>query len=209
MNDALKIVEFMDTVEKLCYVKRKAKRNDGSNENDSDHIMRLCFLVMMVSEYIKKPVNKKKLLEIALVHDLVEAETGDFNVIDQISNPEIRKEKKKAEKQAIDKYRKLLPDPLGDKIYELFMEYEAQETIESKIVYALDKQESDLHANKEVDFCDDYYEKPGYKERIEGKKEHKFLKMTNEEIIGDIENLLFDLSMKNMEKCKKIKLLKK
>ena len=138
MKNALKIVEFMKTVEQLCLVERDNLMSSGRQETDADHIFKLAFLVLMIHPYLKRPADCAKMLELALVHDLVEARTGDYSLSAQTARPELKARKKAAEKEAILYYRSVLPPPLNERVYGLFMEYEARETREAKLVWILD-----------------------------------------------------------------------
>ena len=144
MKNALKIVEFMKTVEQLCLVERDNLMSSGRQETDADHIFKLAFLVLMIHPYLKRPADCAKMLELALVHDLVEARTGDYSLSAQTARPELKARKKAAEKEAILYYRSVLPPPLNERVYGLFMEYEARETREAKLVWILDKLEANL-----------------------------------------------------------------
>ncbi|MDR0803660.1 MAG: HD domain-containing protein [Rickettsiales bacterium] len=149
-NAAEKIYDFMNTVEKLCYVNRDIFRKDGTKEPDSDHIMKLALLLMMVMPYVKQPINAQKVLELALVHDLVEADVGDTPRLQSDHCPDIRAQKKAKEMAAIIKYRDLLPEPIGQKIYDLFIEYEERASPEAKLVKIFDRFEGDMQTFKEI-----------------------------------------------------------
>ena len=196
-----KIIGFMDTVEKLCHVKRYTLMQNGENERDSDHIMKLSFLAMMIAPYLKKPLDTAKMFELVLVHDLVEADAGDVPVFDQMKNPDLKAEKKKRELAAIERYRAMLPAPLGDKVYDLFMEYEKKETFEARLVRALDKFEGNIQCNKE-NFGARYYAQ-ALTPVMNAMKSHKFSGSLDEEVISAIETELVSRCEKNIEHCRK------
>ncbi|MDR1026860.1 MAG: HD domain-containing protein [Rickettsiales bacterium] len=147
--EAKQIYDFMGVVERLALVPRDLVRGDGRNDSDTDHITKLCFLLMMILPYIKQPVDAGRVLEMALAHDLVEAEVGDTPRLQSENQAEVKARKKELELSAIEKYRDMLPRPIGKKIYDLFMEYEARETLEAKLVKAMDRFEGDMQALKE------------------------------------------------------------
>jgi len=205
---ASNIISFMKIVETLCVVKRDNKLSNGESESDSDHGFKLCFLAMMVMPYLKEKADYTKILEMALVHDIVEARSGDISMSAQQNNPDLKAQKKAAEKEAIAYYKSVLPAPLNAKIYDLFMEYEARETREAKLVYALDKLEAHLQANwhkdGDVHYWGDcpnghlYYEIAARKTPA---PEEKALRFLNEEILDDLETLIYKLAQENMAKC--------
>ncbi len=194
MDDiAGQIVQFMDTVEKLCYIKRFATLKDKKRERDSDHIMKLSFLVLMTSEYLDKNIDKQRLFELALVHDLVEADAGDVSYVDQYDNKRVVKDKKKQEMKAISAYRKLLPPPLNDRLFDLFLEYEHGKTKEAKIIRSLDKLEGDLQCLKDKNIIR-YCEHAAFLARIRALKLCKYSKKTNEPVIQSLERVLLEKS---------------
>lgn len=197
------IINFMKTVEKLCLVKRDILMSDGRPETDADHILKLCYLVMMVSPYLKSPVDYTKMLELALVHDLVEAKAGDIPLAYQNANPDSKKLKKQKELEAIEHFKTLLPEPLNERIYDLFMEYENRETREAKIVWALDKTEANLQSNQHHDGDIRYWadEEGGewYYERATTANPQ--IAAIGEDILLELEQATIELTRNNIEKC--------
>ena len=61
MKNALKIVEFMKTVEQLSLVERDNLMSSGRQETDADHIFKLAFLVLMIHPYLKRPADCAKM----------------------------------------------------------------------------------------------------------------------------------------------------
>ena len=94
-NNVEKILDFMQLMERVCLVKRDTLLSDGTAERDSSHIFKLSFFIMLVYPYLKKKYNYEKLLELALVHDIVEGITGDCPRSAQIAHPERQIEKQK------------------------------------------------------------------------------------------------------------------
>ena len=175
---------------------------DGSLENDAMHIFKLSFLVMMIAPYLKTPVDYTKMLEMALVHDIAEGKTGDYTAANQIVNPNLKKEKKKKEDLAVKQIKAMLPTPLDKKIYSLYQEYEKKETIEAKIVSALDKMEANLQANQykngDVRYWKDCENGEEYYKLVLKKKD--LITEIGEPILKDLENAIAELSLKNMKK---------
>jgi 5'-deoxynucleotidase YfbR-like HD superfamily hydrolase len=154
----------------------------------------------MVLPYLKHPVDTQKALEMALVHDLVEAEVGDTPRLQSDHFVEVKVKKRALEHAAILKYREILPEPIGQKIYDLFMEYEARESFEAKLVKALDKFEGDMQALKENKGA-----------RFYQNNRHEFilnylledLKNTEDEpILAALQKTQLDVATENIEYCK-------
>ena len=205
MERVKSIIEFMPVVERLCAVTRDTRLRCGAPESDSDHILKLCWLVMLVSPYLKEKLDTGRMLELALVHDLVEAWSGDISLSAQEAHKELKALKAQKEREAIEHYRQQLPPPLGDKIYNLFMDFENKTDREAKVVWVLDKIEANLQANFYHDGdvrywaeCEggEYY----YRYTQSGQTKQKdCLKFLDEEILNQLEEAVLALGRKNMQ----------
>lgn len=140
--------ELLQTVAKLDNVKRDNLLSTGANESDTAHIIKLCIWILSVYPHLAHQVDKGKLLEIALLHDLVEARSGDFSLSAQIADAGLKLEKKRQELEAIMYYRVSFPAPFNNTVFDIFEEYEEQETAEAKIVWAADKLDANWQANQ-------------------------------------------------------------
>lgn len=202
MKKVDKIINFMRALEEVCVVNRDLLLYDGSTENDAMHIFKLSFLVMLIAPYLKAPVDYTKMLEMALVHDIAEGKTGDYTAANQLTHPELKTEKLKKEAQAIKELKAMLPSPLNRKIYNLYQEYEKKQTIEAKIVSALDKLEANLQANQYKDGDVRYWQQcengTEYYKIAQQKK--ALIKEIDEPIITELENAIINLSCQNMAK---------
>lgn len=86
---------------------------------------------------LRPELDKMRLIELALVHDLVEVYAGDVNLWDD--KKKTKEEKKKAEEESAKKLFSTLPEDEGLRMINLWNEYEERLTSESKYIYALDK----------------------------------------------------------------------
>lgn len=145
LTDALS--DFMDIVEKLALVNRDNLLSDGTPESDADHVVKLCFLLLVLTPYLQNRFACGELLRLALIHDLPEALAGDVSLSSQIRYPELRVHKKEKEAEAAAAIRAVLPAPLNQQFFALFSEYEAGVTPESRLVKLLDKLEATLQSN--------------------------------------------------------------
>ena len=115
-------------------------------ESVADHSYRMSMLALFLLDSIED-VDALKAAQIALVHDLAEAEVGDITPFDGISV----EEKHRRERAAMTKCASLLvvSDPSSaTKILNLYEEYERGESIESKYVKDLDKIDMLLQADE-------------------------------------------------------------
>jgi putative hydrolase of HD superfamily len=199
-----KIAKFMHALEEVCIVKRDLLLFDGSTENDAMHIFKLSFLVMLIAPYLQGKADYTKMLELALVHDIAEGKAGDYTVANQLTNPELRKEKATKEAAAMKELKSLLPPPLNTKISALYREYEKRETREAKIVAALDKMEANLQANSyhngDVRYWKDCENGEQYYKLVLQKK--PLVQDIDEKILTELEELIIRISKENMKKHK-------
>lgn len=105
------------------------KRGVLSPESDADHSFSVCFLTFLLAP---EHLNRCRCLELALIHDLAELYSGDYTPCDNISPAQ----KHILEEQGIQRIAQELESP---RLLDLFAEFEAQETAESRFVKAIDK----------------------------------------------------------------------
>lgn len=129
-------IKFAITIDEMKNVFRRNLLADGSRrENDAEHSWHLAMLAMILEEYSAEKVNIERVLKIALVHDLIEVYAGDTFAYDAKGN----EDKHEREVQAADKLFGILDPEQGEEIRELWDEFEAMETAESKYANAIDR----------------------------------------------------------------------
>lgn len=201
-NKVAQIFDFMRILDKVCLVKRATLLSDGTPETDSSHSFKLAFWTMLVYPYLKHSYNYTRLLELALVHDIVEAETGDCPKSVQYAHPEMKQIKKEQELAAIQKYSNMLPEEIGARIFELYREYEDKQTPEARLVTALDKIDANLQANfyhdGDVRYWLDCEDGEQYR-RINTEKK-KVVAVLDEDFIEELEKGTIAISEENMRR---------
>lgn len=138
--DTKGILALFQTVGELKRVKRAGWVRAGILEPESvaDHSFRCTFIAMILSDLLK--LDFKKLLKMAVIHDIAEAETGDITPHDGYS------QKDKMEKEHL-AFLKIFKDiPLSGAYIDLWIEYEAQITPEAIIIKNIDKLEMAITA---------------------------------------------------------------
>ncbi|XP_001601601.2 HD domain-containing protein 2 [Nasonia vitripennis] len=132
--DVKKMMEFMELIGRLKHLKRTGWviRNVPDPETISGHMYRMAMLSFLVDP--KENLDKSKLIEMALVHDLAECIVGDITPHCGVS-PE---DKHRMEDEAMEKICKNLGDR-GAEMLKLFREYEKQESAEACYVKDLDR----------------------------------------------------------------------
>ncbi|MCC7574778.1 HD domain-containing protein [Candidatus Woesearchaeota archaeon] len=94
-------------------------------------------------------LDRLKVYELLMYHDVVEIEAGDSPL-----HPEIKRlDKSEKEKKAMKLLHTELPTPLNNKFLKLFTEYEEQKTLESKFAKAIDALDAEIH---ELDYKQDW-----------------------------------------------------
>ena len=138
------IFDFLEIANNLkkTYRFSSSKPKDLLKESSADHSWRLSLMSFFISDELKLDINKEKALKIAIIHDLVEAITGDIDFRLIIEGKVTKNDKKKEELKAIKKIKECLPDKLGNEVHDLFMEYEAASSPEARFIKALDKLET-------------------------------------------------------------------
>lgn len=201
-NKVKRIFDFMRVLDRVCLVKRATLLSDGTAETDSSHTFKLAFMVMLIYPYLKHKYEYVRLFELALVHDIAEAETGDYPKAMQRAHPEIKAKKDAEERAAIKRYASLLDEPLKTKIQDLYDEYEAKITPEAKLISALDKVDANMQANfyndGDVRYWTEYEDGEQYYKINTEKK--AMVALLDEPIVEALENGTINLALANMKK---------
>jgi putative hydrolases of HD superfamily len=114
------------------------KRKESSAEHTwSALILADYFLTIIVD----KDIDRLKVYELLMYHDVVEIEAGDTC----ISKIEERKNKKELERKAMEKLKEDFPDTMKNKVWNLFVEFEEEKTKEAKLARAIDALDAEIH----------------------------------------------------------------
>jgi len=141
------ILALLNLAERLKSVLRHSWLSSGRQESTAEHSWRLALMVILLAPYSKEPINTEKALKMAIIHDLVEAITGDIPIF-ECHDQNRKQQKMAAEQQAITEIKNILNSTMGDELYELWQQYEHKTNIEAKFVNALDKIEAQLQHNE-------------------------------------------------------------
>lgn len=139
-------IKFLVEIDKLKTILRETRlMHQHRLENDAEHSWHLAMMVMVLHEYANVTpdleLDIKKVLELVLIHDIVEIDAGDvFSYAD--FDP---KEKHRKECLAADRIFNILPDDQAKYFRDLWDEYESQAHIEAKFARALDRLQPFLH----------------------------------------------------------------
>lgn len=138
INEGLKKqLDFILEVDKAKNIFRMNKIHGGSRrENDAEHSWHLALMAFLLSEYSKDSnIDMFKVMKMCIVHDIVEIDAGDTFCYDELG----KIDKLEREQNAATRIFGLLPDHQGKELRELWEEFDAMETPESKYAAALDR----------------------------------------------------------------------
>ena len=131
-----KQLDFVLEMDKLKYIERQSYIADGSrHENDAEHSWHLALMAMLLSEYANEPVNVLHVIKMVLIHDAVEIDAGDTYAYDIEGNAT----KREREEKAADRLFNILPEDQAREMRDIWEEFEAGVTPESKFANALDR----------------------------------------------------------------------
>ena len=106
----------------------------GRRENDAEHAWHMAVMAYLLQEYSNEPVDITRVMLMCLIHDVVEIDAGDTYAYDE----EGKKTQAARERKAADRIYGMLPEEQGKKMYDLWLEFEAQETPEAKFARTMD-----------------------------------------------------------------------
>ena len=127
---------FLRELDKLKGVLRRTSLIDRSRlENSAEHSWHLGAMALTLAEYAPEGTNLSRVVEMLLVHDIVEIDAGDTFAFDKAANVG------KADREALAAGRLfgLLPDDAGLRLRALWEEFEAEKTREARFANALDR----------------------------------------------------------------------
>lgn len=138
-------LQFLHLAENLKKELRHSWLSNRRQESVADHSWRMGLMVILFAPQLEIAIDVTRSLKMAIIHDLVEIEAGDVPTFEM----SLRKAmKQQNEQNAIEKIRTLLGAGVGQEIYDLWQEYEANETHEARFLHALDKLEVSLQHNE-------------------------------------------------------------
>jgi putative hydrolase of HD superfamily len=141
---ANKMLGFLTLAEGLKRELRHSWLSDGRHESVAEHTWFVALMALLTHGRLDKPVHLERVLAMALVHDLAEAEVGDIPFF-EASDRKARK--MELEQAAMDRIATMLPSPEGETVRQLWLEFEEGETAEAKFVRALDHLEVQAQHN--------------------------------------------------------------
>lgn len=127
---------FLREIDRLKTVIRQSPLLDRSRrENSAEHSWHLALYALVLQDQAAGTVNIHRVLQMLLLHDVVEVDVGDTPIHGGAS-AEVQSAQ---ESRAAERLFGLLPQPQGGALLALWQEFEAAETEDAQFAKALDR----------------------------------------------------------------------
>ena len=135
-------IAFLLEIDQLKSVFRRSYLlNETRRENSAEHSWHLAVMAMILAEHANVPVDPLRVLQMLLVHDIVEIDADDTYIYDTVGAAD----KAAREQSAAQRIFGLLPPDQEARMRALWEEFEARATPESRFAAALDRLMPMLH----------------------------------------------------------------
>ena len=108
---------------------------EGRRENDAEHAWHLALMARLLAGYAREKIDVDRVIEMLLVHDLVEIDAGDTFIYDSAA----REQQAEKERVAADRIFGLLPPDQAAALRAAWEKFETRQTPEAKFAFALDR----------------------------------------------------------------------
>lgn len=135
-GELTEVVAFLMEIDKLKNIQRRTKvLGTGRQENTAEHSWHFAVAAMALAPYAGEKVDINRVIQMALVHDIVEIDAGDVLVYDLAGRDAVKVHEATAAKRLFG----LLPSPQAQHFHQLWLEYEASETADAQFALLLDR----------------------------------------------------------------------
>lgn len=137
MNDQLsQQVNFLMEIDKLKGISRQTVLVDGSrHENSAEHSWHVSVCASVLAPYASEGVELGRVLQMLLVHDIVEIDAGDTFAYDSTG----RASQRDRELEASRRLFALLPEAQAAPMAQLWSEFDAMQTADARYAHAVDR----------------------------------------------------------------------
>lgn len=127
---------FLREVDRLKSVLRQSPLLDRSRrENSAEHSWHVALYALLLHDLAAGPVSPARVIQMLLVHDIVEVDAGDTPIHAGVP----LQEQAEREAKAAERLFGILPGEQGDALLALWQEFEAAETADAAFAKALDR----------------------------------------------------------------------
>jgi putative hydrolase of HD superfamily len=135
-------IVFLLEIDRLKHVYRQTYLLDKSrHDSDVEHSWHFAVMALVLAEYAPADIDRFKVVQMALLHDIVEIDVGDVFVYERNDH----EGHYFLEKAAARRLFGLLPADQAREYIALWEEFEARETKEAKFAAAIDRLDPLLH----------------------------------------------------------------
>ncbi len=136
MNRLRQQMDFLREIDRLKQVQRRSLLlHEERWENSAEHSWHVAMAVWVLAEHANEPVDVCKVIQMMLLHDIVEIDAGDTYVYDEAAMAA----KAEKEQQAAERLFGLLPPDQAARFRAIWDEFEAGETAEARFAAAVDR----------------------------------------------------------------------
>ena len=129
-------IAYLMEIDKLKGIERRTKDVDRSRfENSAEHSWHVALCAMVLSPYAGAEIDLPRVVQMLLVHDIVEIDAGDTFAYDDVG----RQDQHDRESVAADRIFGMLPQQQGEELLALWQEFEAAESVDAKFANAIDR----------------------------------------------------------------------
>ncbi|RLM06159.1 HD domain-containing protein [Gibbsiella quercinecans] len=129
-------VAFLMEIDKLKGVQRRTKVLDSQrHENSAEHSWHFAVAAMSMAPYAGEGVDIQRVIQMALLHDIVEIDAGDVLVYDLAARAAIHDQEVAAARRLFG----ILPQAQREYFTALWQEYEDNETPDARFALVLDR----------------------------------------------------------------------
>lgn len=129
-------VAFLLEADRLKSVLRATTLADGSRaENSAEHSWHLTLFALLLSEHAPQSIDKFRVVQMLILHDLVEIDAGDAPIFDDHDAAVLAAK----EQAAADRLFGLLPQDQGNELRDIWEEFEAAQSPEARFAKSLDR----------------------------------------------------------------------
>ncbi|MEK8051766.1 HD domain-containing protein [Ideonella sp. DXS22W] len=129
-------IDFILELDRLKGVTRKTKPAGLDRyENSAEHSWQIALMAQSLAHLAAEPVDVGRVVELLLVHDVGEIDTGDTLVYVEHGWAE----RKAAERAAVQRIFGLLPEGRGQRFIDAWQEFEDEATPEARYAHAVDR----------------------------------------------------------------------
>ncbi|CAI1152889.1 5'-nucleotidase [Serratia rubidaea] len=130
------VIRFLMEIDKLKSVQRRTKvLGTQRQENSAEHSWHFAIAAMSLAPYAGKDVDIQRVIQMALLHDIVEIDAGDVLVYDLAARAAVHDQEVAAARRLFG----MLPEPQREYFTALWQEYEDAETADARFALVLDR----------------------------------------------------------------------